>query len=390
MLGLYIHVPFCSAICNYCNFNRGLFDADLKARYVEALITEIANHAVHSPAIRNQSAISNQPSAIDGAADTIYFGGGTPSLLEPEEIARIISACDEAFDLAADREVTMEANPETVSEARLAGYRAAGVNRLSFGVQSFRDEELRRLSRLHNADRARVAVGEARGAGFDNVSVDLMMWLPQQAISEWLESVDAAIALAPEHLSLYLLEVYPNAPLKDDMARARWSQAPDEDAATMYVEAMERLEAAGLAQYEISNVARAGRRSRHNLKYWTDGEWLGFGCGAHSTRGGARWKNISSAADYADTVMRGASPAVDVRRMTPNEQLGDALFTGLRLVNGIDTNVIQTRYGVDVWRRFGPELEPFIEAGCLQHDGARLWLTRQGMLLAHEVMAVFV
>jgi oxygen-independent coproporphyrinogen III oxidase len=196
--------------------------------------------------------------------------------------------------------------------------------------------------------------------------------------------------LAPDHLSLYLLEVYPNAPLKDDMARARWSQAPDEDAATMYMEAMERLEAAGLAQYEISNVARAGRRSRHNLKYWSDGEWLGFGCGAHSTRGGARWKNISSTVEYTDAVMRGASPAVDLRRMTPNEQLGDALFTGLRLVDGIDLNVIQTRYGVDVWRRFGPELEPFIEAGCLRRDGARLWLTRQGMLLAHEVMAVFV
>jgi oxygen-independent coproporphyrinogen-3 oxidase len=389
-LGLYIHVPFCSAICNYCNFNRGLFDADLKTRYVEALVSEI-----NQSSILNKSAISNRQSAIVGsggraAADTIYFGGGTPSLLGPEEIARIIGACEEAFAVAADREVTMEANPETVSEARLAGYRAAGVNRLSFGVQSFRDEELRRLSRLHNADRARIAVGEARAAGFDNVSVDLMMWLPQQSVSEWLESVDAAIALAPEHLSLYLLEVYPNAPLKDDMARARWSQAPDEDAATMYVEAMERLEAAGLAQYEISNVARAGRRSRHNLKYWSDGEWLGFGCGAHSTRRGARWKNISSAADYSDTVMRGASPAVDVRRMTPNEQLGDALFTGLRLVDGIDTNVIQTRYGVDVWRRFGPELEPFIEAGCLRRDGARLWLTRQGMLLAHEVMAVFV
>jgi oxygen-independent coproporphyrinogen-3 oxidase len=389
-LGLYIHVPFCSAICNYCNFNRGLFDADLKTRYVEALVSEI-----NQSSILNKSAISNRQSAMVGsggraAADTIYFGGGTPSLLDPEEIARIISACEEAFAVAADREVTMEANPETVSEARLAGYRAAGVNRLSFGVQSFRDEELRRLSRLHNADRARIAVGEARAAGFDNVSVDLMMWLPQQSVSEWLESVDAAIALAPEHLSLYLLEVYPNAPLKDDMARARWSQAPDEDAATMYVEAMERLEAAGLAQYEISNVARAGRRSRHNLKYWSDGEWLGFGCGAHSTRRGARWKNISSAADYSDTVMRGASPAVDVRRMTPNEQLGDALFTGLRRVDGIDTNVIQTRYGVDVWRRFGPELEPFIEAGCLRRDGARLWLTRQGMLLAHEVMAVFV
>jgi oxygen-independent coproporphyrinogen-3 oxidase len=145
-----------------------------------------------------------------------------------------------------------------------------------------------------------------------------------------------------------------------------------------------------LAQYEISNVARPGRRSRHNLKYWTDGEWLGFGCGAHSTRGGVRWKNISSAHEYIDQASRGGSLAVDQRHLTPDEQLGDALFTGLRLVDGIDVNAIQTRYGVDVWRRFGADLEPFLEAGCLRRDGSRLSLTRQGMLLAHEIMAVFV
>jgi oxygen-independent coproporphyrinogen III oxidase len=374
MLGLYVHVPFCSAICNYCNFNRGLFDAELKARYVDALISEICN----------------QKSEISQSADTIFFGGGTPSLLEPDEIARIIAACESAFDIPADREVTLEANPESVTEARLAAYRRAGVNRISFGVQSFREDELRRLSRLHSADRARTAFGEARAAGFDNISLDLMMWLPQQRISEWLESIDAAIALAPEHLSLYMLEVYPNAPLKDDMARARWSQAPDDDVATMYLAAMARLDDAGLAQYEISNVARPGRQSRHNLKYWTDGEWLGFGCGAHSTRRGVRWKNVSSTTEYIDLAQRAGTLAVDVRRLTPDEQLGDALFTGLRLVDGIDVNAIQTRYGVDVWRRFGPDLEPFLEAGCLRRDGNRLSLTRQGMLLAHEVMAVFV
>jgi oxygen-independent coproporphyrinogen-3 oxidase len=380
MLGLYLHIPFCSAICNYCNFNRGLFDADLKARYVDALVTEIAR--------AGRAGGAGEAGGV--AADTIYFGGGTPSLLEPGELARIIAACESAFDLAPDREVTLEANPESVTEARLAGFRDAGVNRLSVGVQSFREDELRRLSRLHSVDRARAALAEARAAGFDNVSLDLMMWLPQQSVAQWLESVDAAIALAPEHLSLYLLEVYPNAPLKDDMARARWSQAPDDDAATMYVEAMQRLEDAGLEQYEISNVARTGRRSRHNLKYWTDGEWLGFGCGAHSTRQASRWKNISSTQEYIDQITRGGSPAVDVRRMTPDEQLGDALFTALRLVDGIDTNAIQTRYGVDVWRRFGADLEPFLEAGCLRRDGARLRLTRQGMLLAHEVMTVFV
>jgi oxygen-independent coproporphyrinogen III oxidase len=379
MLGLYVHIPFCSAICNYCNFNRGLFDADLKARYVDALISEIA-----------RAGEAGKAGGAGTSADTVFFGGGTPSLLEPDEIARIIAACESSFDLAADREVTLEANPESVTEARLAAYRAAGVNRLSFGVQSFREDELRRLSRLHSADRARAAFREARAAGFDNISLDLMLWLPEQRLVHWLESVDAAIALGPEHLSLYMLEVYPNAPLKDEMARARWSQAPDDDVAAMYVAAMERLDAAGYEQYEISNVSRPGRRSRHNLKYWMDGEWLGFGCGAHSTRGGVRWKNLASTSDYIRQVGCGGVHAVDAHRLSPDEQLGDALFTGLRLVDGIDVNAIQTRYGVDVWRRFGADLDPFLETGCLRRDGSRLSLTRQGMLLAHEVMAVFV
>ena len=249
---------------------------------------------------------------------------------------------------------------------------------------------MRRLSRLHSADRARAAIAEARAAGFDNLSLDLMMWLPAQRVEEWLESVDEAIALGPEHLSLYLLEVYPNAPLKEDMARARWSQAPDEDAAAMYLTAMERLEAAGYEQYEISNVARPGRPSRHNMKYWTDGEWLGFGCGAHSTRNGVRWKNVAATDEYIGRIHRGESTAVGLRRLSPDERLGDALFTGLRLTNGVNFDVIRERYGVDVWQRYGHDLEPFLDAGLLRHDGIRLWLTRHGMLLAHEVMAVFV
>lgn len=410
MLGLYLHVPFCSAICNYCNFNRGLFDSAVKQRYVEALVREIESstkQASAEPRIRSVSdgregggapeKVRNDrgwgPASIRksrDAADTIFFGGGTPSLLEPEEVARIIAACDDAFDLARDREVTLEANPESVTEDRLAAYRAAGVNRLSFGVQSFRDDELKRLSRLHDADRARAAMAEARRAGFDNVSLDLMMWLPGQQVAQWLESVDAAIALAPEHLSLYMLEVYPNAPLKDEMARSRTSQAPDEDVAAMYLTAMERLEAAGLDQYEISNAARRGRRARHNLKYWTDGEWLGFGCGAHSTRGGARWKNVASTEEYIGRVQAGDDPAIERRQLLPAERLGDALFTGLRLSQGLDLAEIDRRYGVNVWRRYATDLEPFIDAGCLIREGTTLRLTRRGMLLAHEVMQVFV
>ena len=406
MLGLYIHIPFCSAICNYCNFNRGLFDAALKTRYVEAIISEI-NRAGGAPAAmpsqvhgepRRGIGVSSRrgwgPAASEkkkaDAADTIYFGGGTPSLLEPDEMARIIAACRAAFDVSVDAEITLEANPESVDEARLAAFRAAGANRLSFGVQSFREPELRRLSRLHTVERARAAVHEARAAGFGNLSLDLMMWLPEQQVTEWLESVDTAISLAPEHLSLYLLEVYPNAPLKDEMARARWSQAPDDDAAVMYLAAMERLDAAGYEQYEISNVARPGRRSRHNVKYWMDGEWLGFGCGAHSTRGGVRWKNVASTEEYVRRLEQGASPDMDVRPLSATERLGDALFTGLRLTEGVNLDVIRANYAVDVWARFGMELEPFLQAGILRREGPRLWLTREGMLLAHEVMTTFV
>jgi oxygen-independent coproporphyrinogen-3 oxidase len=388
MLGLYIHIPFCSAICNYCNFNRGLFDEALKNRYVDAVVAEI--HRVGADRHGGAARPTPPQRSAPAPADTIYFGGGTPSLLEPAEVARIIAACQESFDIALDREVTLEANPESVSEARLAAYREAGVNRLSYGVQSFRDDELRRLSRLHSADRARAAYAEARAAGFDNISLDLMMWLPAQSVDAWLGSVDAAAQLAPEHLSLYLLEVYPNAPLKDEMARARWSQAPDDDAAAMYLTAMERLEAAGYEQYEISNVARPGHRSRHNVKYWMDGEWLGFGCGAHSTRGGVRWKNVSATGDYVARIETGQDTATEVRRLSADERLGDALFTGLRMTDGVNLDAVRARYGVDVWERYGGSLEPFVQEGCLRREGSRLFLTRRGMLLAHEVMAVFV
>ncbi len=349
-LGLYVHIPFCAAICNYCNFNRSLFDGALKSRYVDALIAEITRAGRASRAggagwpdgadwpDRTDRDGSDAEECLPAkeVADTIYFGGGTPSLLEPAEVRRIVDACLATFDVSPVREVTLEANPETVTEERLAAYREAGVNRISFGVQSFLDEELARLSRLHGAERARAAYHEARRAGFDNISLDLMMWLPGQRVDDWLSSIDAAIALGPEHLSLYLLELYPNAPLKDEMARAQWSQAPDEDAEAMYLTAMERLEAAGYRQYEISNVARPGRESRHNLKYWSDGEWLAFGCGAHATRNGVRWKNVSATDQYVDRVGRGMPIATDIHRLSSDERLGDALFTGLRRTAGVE------------------------------------------------------
>jgi oxygen-independent coproporphyrinogen-3 oxidase len=246
------------------------------------------------------------------------------------------------------------------------------------------------LSRLHSAAKAQEAFAVARAAGFENVSLDLMMWLPQQSVSQWISSVDTLIALGPEHASLYILELYPNAPLKDTMARSQWSLAPDDDAAEMYLGAMSRLDDAGYTQYEISNVAKPGRESRHNLKYWTDGEWVGFGCGAHSTRKGIREKNIASTEDYVSAIRAGMPVEVERRVLSDQERLEDAVFTGLRLAQGVVLESVRSRYGVDLWERYGEDLQPFVEQHLLIYDGGAIRLTRDGMLLANEVMTVFI
>jgi oxygen-independent coproporphyrinogen-3 oxidase len=372
MLGLYLHIPFCGAICHYCNFNRGLLDAGLKARYVDALETEIRR-------------------AADGAAaDTIYFGGGTPSLLAPDEVGRLITACRESFAITPDAEVTLELNPETAAPDYLAAIRAAGATRLSMGVQSFDDGELARLGRVHSAARAREAVTLARGAGFDDLSLDLMMWLPGQTVTGWLANVESLIEAGPDHASLYLLELYPNAPLRDEMARGGWSQAPDDDAAEMYLRGLDLLDRAGYRHYEISNVARPGHQSRHNVKYWADGEWLAFGCGAHATRAGRRWHNVPGTTDYVSRIAAGQSVVAGVRALSAQTRAEEALFTGIRLAAGVSLADIRERYGIDAWDVYGTALAPFVAAGLVQYTPPALRLTRQGMLLANEVGAVFV
>jgi oxygen-independent coproporphyrinogen-3 oxidase len=371
-LGLYLHIPFCGHICNYCNFNRGLFDASVKAAYVDALATEIGRAADGSP------------------ADTIFFGGGTPSLLDPADVARLIRACRSAFDLRPDAEITLETNPETVTPPKMAAFLEAGVTRVSLGVQSLHDDELARLGRQHGSSVARRAVADCRAAGVDNLSLDLMLWLPQQRPADWLATVDGLAELGPEHASLYILELYPNAPLREEMARRHWSLAPDDDAADMYLEGLARLDMAGYQQYEISNVARPGRESRHNLKYWEDGAWRGFGCGAHSTRGARRWKNVASTTDYIDRVARHADVTVEARDRSVDEQAGDALFTGLRLTRGVDFAEVGARYGRDLWARHQAALRPLAATGRLMIDGTRVTLTRDGMLVANEIMALVV
>jgi oxygen-independent coproporphyrinogen-3 oxidase len=373
MLGLYVHVPFCQAICSYCNFNRGLLDVELKRRYLNALEREI-----------RESVEAGTP------ADTIFFGGGTPSLLEPDEIARLLTACRDAYPLTADAEITLETNPETVTAERLAAFRGAGINRISFGVQSFDDAELKRLGRIHSAARAIDAIQAAKGIGFNSVSFDLMLWLPEQTTESWRRTVDIAISQSPDHLSLYLLELYPNAPLKEEMARSKWSQTPDDDAADMYLEALSQLDAAGYQQYEISNVSRPGHRSRHNVKYWQSSSWRGFGCGAHSTFDGVRWKNVAGTDEYAQRIGRGEDVALDRRVMAVTERIEEALFTGLRMSDGIDEAAFHARWEVDAWESHSTVLSLRLEAGHVWRTGGRFGLTRSGMLVANDLLSELI
>jgi oxygen-independent coproporphyrinogen-3 oxidase len=395
-LGLYLHIPFCQAICSYCNFNRGLLDEGLKKRYVQALEREIRSGPGPQaqgprPESAEMSELGPRALGLGPDADTIFFGGGTPSLLEPCEVAQLIRACGETFDLAPGSEITLETNPETATRQRLDLFREAGVNRLSFGVQSFSDRELARLGRLHSADRAKQAVRDARAAGFTNISIDLMFWLPGQTLASWLQTVDEAIELNLDHLSLYLLELYPNAPLEEALARGRLdAQAADDEAADMYLEALARLDAAGFDHYEISNVARPGRSSRHNLKYWQAGDWRGFGCGAHSTVGGVRWKNVASTDQYVRHLDAGAAVAIERHTLTKQERLEESLFTGLRLSSGVSREMIRDIHGVDPWLAYGPQLEPYRAGGFLWEAQDYFGLTRQGMLVANEILSTFV
>jgi len=413
-LGLYVHVPFCAAICGYCTFNRGPFDPALKTRYVAALATEIRRTAetlasgghpadpglrlsgLGEPGVSRPRSPDLRPTSSDlrpdrlAPPDTLYFGGGTPSLLEPLEVAGLVETCREAFALASEAEVTLEANPETLTPERVAGFRRAGVTRMSLGVQSFLDAELRRLGRLHTVRRAEEAVAWVRAAGTNNVSLDLMMWLPGQSLEDWVASLDRLVAFRPAHASLYLLELHSGVPLGDEMARAGLTLPPEEVAASMYERAIDCLEAAGYEHYEISNFALPGYRSRHNLKYWTDGEWVGFGCSAHSTLDAVRWESVRSAADYVARIEAGRTAAAAVRRLTPDERLEEALFMRLRLLEGIDLDQTARSHGVDVWARYGGRLRDALDAGLLTRDGARLRLTRRGLMLSNEVMAVFI
>ena len=377
LAGVYIHIPFCRSRCSYCDFATGTYEGALADAYVRALVREIS---------------SSETDADASEIDTIYFGGGTPSLLAPAQLAHILDAVHRRFRVSEDAEVTLELNPGTVTPETLGEFRRLGVNRASFGLQTFDDEQLARLGRTHTADDARRTLRALREAGFSNISFDLIAGLPEQTLDAWSRNLEEAIRLAPEHLSLYLLEVHEGTPLAEHIRRGMW-RAPDPDlAAEMYRLLAARMAAAGYEHYEISNFARRGRESRHNLKYWTGAPVYGFGSSAHSFDGRrTRWSNERDARAYVALVESGSGPIVERTELDEADASAESLFLGLRLLDrGVDLAAHRARFLTDVRERYADDLQRFDEAGLVRLDGDVLRLTPAGALLSNEVFAAFV
>ncbi len=323
--------------------------------------------------------------------DTIYFGGGTPSLLSPAQVEALIQAAQTRFDVLPNAEVTMEMNPGTVTAETLQAFREIGINRASFGAQTFDDRELARLGRSHSSDDTRRTFSLLREAGFENVSFDLIAGLPGQTLSAWERNLDEAFALGPEHLSFYLLEVHEGTPLAAHI-KTGLQPAPDEDrAAEMYQVMLERSAEAGYQHYEISNLCLPGFEARHNTKYWTGAPYYGFGCSAHSFDGESRrWANERDLSKYVAIVERAGSPLVEDLRLTEADRRAEAVFLGMRMMAGVRTNQFKELFGVDLRAVHADDLRNFQEAGLIEFDGDLLKLTRAGALLSNEVFAAFV
>jgi len=373
--GIYVQVPFCQTKCTYCNFHTGVFSPKLYAPYVEAVVTEIDRGASSAPA-----------EVALGPVDTIYIGGGTPSLLEPSALARIIAAIREHFATAEELEVTLEADPETITAAKSAAWSEAGINRISLGVQSFNDAELKASGRMHRAKDVATAMDTLRESGITNISADLIAGMPYQTPSTWQHSLEDLQALRPEHISIYLMEIDAESHLGAEViaggARYSAKEIPTDDAmADSYERAQEFLASAGYEHYEISNWALPGYRSRHNLKYWRRIPYFGFGAGAHSFDGARRWSNIHDPNAYVAAIQQQGQLHDQDEILTSQQSLDEELFLGLRQLDGIDTVEIERRYNTPLRGRLAP-----LEAqGLLESSNGRTKLAPTRLTVSNEV-----
>jgi oxygen-independent coproporphyrinogen-3 oxidase len=377
-LGAYVQVPFCQSKCTYCNFHTGVFSKELYAPYVNAVCREIAEF----PCLLRENAIAGVP---DSECDTLYFGGGTPSLLDPANLEQILQAIRVSFPSRFE-EVTLEADPETIDLEKAQAWRSAGFNRISMGVQSFEDGELRAAGRMHRSAHVFRATQILRAAGFGNLSFDLIAGLPHQTDRSWAKSVEELLRLRPEHVSIYMMEIDEGSRLGLEVLQGgeRYSAKalpPDDAMAEFYEHACRSLADAGYVHYEISNWALPNFESRHNLKYWRRQPYFGFGAGAHSFNSSQRWANAHDPASYVRAVLQGRFPIEQLETVTPGQALEEELFLGLRQLAGIDLSGLESRYGVTLQ----PRLQELVDQGLVEWDGPLLRLSPNRLTVSNEV-----
>jgi oxygen-independent coproporphyrinogen-3 oxidase len=372
---LYVHIPFCERKCTYCTFNSYTGLHHLHQDYVDALRAEIARTGRELGRV---------------GAPSLYLGGGTPTLLSAGLLGQVVEACEEHLGLREGAEITSEANPGTLNAGYLSNLKRLGVNRLSLGVQTFDDGLLEVLGRVHNAEEAIETYHLARLAGLENINLDLIYGLPKQDLRGWKADLSKATNLRPDHLSLYCLSLHEGTPLAGLISAGKLP-IPDPDlAAEMYEHAEEELARAGYVQYEISNWALSGRESRHNLTYWQNRPFFGFGAGAHSYSGTSRYHNVSSPEEYVRRVVRGETPVAGREQIDRATEMSETMIMGLRLCQGVSFEDFEERFGLPLAKPYGAQIRETIELGLLDANGSGVHLTPRGRLLGNEVFERFL
>jgi oxygen-independent coproporphyrinogen-3 oxidase len=375
--GIYVHIPFCRSKCGYCAFASYPVAGHDPERYLVALFKEIAFY-------REQAWCRGR------VFDSLFLGGGTPTILSGAQLTRLLAHLRESFALRPEAEISVETNPNTVDAAKLAALAAAGVNRLSIGIQSLDDQTLRRIDRSHTAAEGELALTLARRAGFTNLSLDLIYGLPGQTPAAWGQTLARAVALDPEHLSVYQLSVEPGSRF-GELAAAGQLHLPDEESETAMAEAtVGYLVGVGFERYEISNYARPGYRCHHNLNYWRNGSWLGLGAGAVGALAGLRLRNSADPAVYQQGWESGRPAWVEAEGLDRARSFRETVIMGLRLLDGLDFAELHQRFGIELRQHYGPALDRLLAQGLLELAGARLRLTARALPVANQVLAELV
>ena len=378
-LGIYIHIPFCVKKCPYCDFTSFTPETLPEDQYIKALIREIE--------VRRKADVEEEASV-----ETVYFGGGTPSLLSPNSVKNLLIAISKEFTLK-EPEITIEANPGTVDFDKLKGFRDAGVNRLSIGIQSLNDRLLSVLGRIHNRKEALNAYESARKAGFENIGIDLIHSVPGESLPDWEGDLKEAISLRPEHISAYNLTVEEETHFFHQQEKGLLALPKEEEQVAMFLETERILENAGYEHYEVSNYAIPGFRSRHNQIYWKGGEYLGLGVSAHSyikKDWGIRQANTSNLEEYFKLIKEKGNAIIEEEALIKEKAMGEAVFLGLRMMEGIDLSYFKDRFGIGIEEAYPDAVKDLMEDGLLESGGGHLRLTKKGILFLNDVSVRFV